>query len=53
MSAIEFGDVSAIADDADTTAHVRLKIHVWRGRDEREHLAMLVDEGELWCTWAA
>ena len=53
MGSIKLRDVTAIADHADTTAHVRLEIHVGRWRDERQHLAVLVDKGELWCTWAA
>ena len=45
--AVEFGDVAAIAYHSHAATQVGLKIHVRRGRDERQNLTAVVDQREL------
>ena len=47
VRAIELGDVSAVADDAHSVADIGLQIDVWRRGNERQHLAMFVNESKL------
>jgi len=47
VGAVEFGDETAVARDADAASQVGLQIDVWRWRDECRHLAAVVHQREL------